>query len=102
MIRIASAALLASGLTLAACSSDAPPPPEPVENESFEAPLPPPEPVAEPVNIADPAPAENVAVAAEPLPEPSVDEQTMEDAEATGMTARRQAETEETPAESEQ
>ena len=77
-------------LALAACDRSAPPPEpenysEPVEEEVVNTPEPlPAEPVAlEPVNIPEPV------AELPPPPEPVLpDEQVLEDAEATGMTAR--------------
>ena len=84
---ITATVLLAAGL--GACSRSAPDP-APVENEPALA-TPEPEPSAAPAPTP-PAPIEaedaNTAVAIPPPTDPAADEQMMDDASATGMTAR--------------
>jgi type IV secretory pathway VirB10-like protein len=83
-VRAAAIALLALS-ALAGCSRSNEPPPEP-END-VEAVEPPAPPVTEAPPVAAPTPASNIADAA-PEDNPGPDQQVLDDADATGMTAR--------------
>ena len=76
-------ALLVAGALIAGCKRTPEPPPEnePTNVATPEAPPPePPQPVPAPVEIEHPK--------AKPAPEPTADQQIIDDAEATGMTSR--------------
>ncbi len=83
------AGLLAAAL-LAGCSKQQPAAPEPEANIVEEAPRPAPPPPreAEPAPPKMPDPAGNIADMLPPDEPPSPDEQMLEDADATGLTAR--------------
>ena len=74
-----SIAALATLTLLAACGSEPEAPPEPAPVETVEpAPAPPPPPLPPVANVVEEAPVEEIAP----------DQQVLEDADATGMTAR--------------
>jgi outer membrane biosynthesis protein TonB len=76
-----------AALALAGCSREPAPAPEPTPSVE-EAPTPEPTPTAEPTPIATPSELTNVTAALPPEEKPAPDEQMLDDASATGMTAR--------------
>ncbi|MGK6323935.1 hypothetical protein ACMGDM_12750 [Sphingomonas sp. DT-51] len=78
-----------AALALAGCSRDPEPAPEPSATvEEAPAPEPTPTPTPEPTPLASPSPLGNETAVLPPEEEPAPDEQMLDDASATGMTAR--------------
>ena len=79
-------------LAVAACSREPAPAPEPTPSAES-SPTPEPTPTPEPSPVASPSDLTNVTAALPPEETPAPDEQMLDDASATGMTARARRET---------
>ncbi|MBW6526155.1 hypothetical protein KZ813_04835 [Sphingomonas sp. RHCKR7] len=79
--------LATAALAIAGCSREPAPAPEPTPSAS-EAPLPEPTPTPEPSPVVSPTELTNATAALPPEEKPAPDEQMLDDASATGMTAR--------------
>lgn len=79
--------LASAALAIAGCSREPAPAPEPTPSEEA-LPTPEPTPTPEPSPVASPSELTNATAALPPEEKPAPDEQMLDDASATGMTAR--------------
>ncbi|MBY9061586.1 hypothetical protein K7957_01395 [Sphingomonas yunnanensis] len=85
--------LATAALAIAGCSREPEPAPEPTPSEEA-VPTPEPTPAPEPSPVASPSDLTNNTAALPPEEKPAPDEQMLDDASATGMTARARREAE--------